>query len=258
MGGEIMVSSLYQRHNYLNKDIEYIISNEIIEYDIKSAGFNIIKKFKLLDDDKIKYLERLPKKQRQIQIGLYQRQDRSLIRTLNDKFVEVRKWFFENNNIQEDEVLSIKKDAIVMRRRCFETEYDNIRFVEKNIYTSYYYLNKYEFYYNKDTIDVKGISDELLELHIDYMLDFLYNFFKMNEISKRKRVIELLRDFSYYYKRRELEIGYYRELNNQSLFKLNERLSGEMIGLKQTADKESIDIQYNYMNYIVPLISILI
>jgi len=34
------MSSLFKKHFYLNKNIEYLISNEIIEYDIKSAGFN--------------------------------------------------------------------------------------------------------------------------------------------------------------------------------------------------------------------------
>jgi hypothetical protein len=252
------MSTLYQRHNYLNKDIEYIVSNEIIEYDIQSAGFNIMKKYKLLDEQKIRYLESLGKKQRQIQIGLYQREDRTLVKRLNEKFVEVRQWFFENNDIQDEDILAIKKDAIMTTKRCFNTEFGNIVFAEKNIYTSYYYLNNYEFYYNKDTVDVKGISDELLELHDEYMLDFLYNFFRMNEISSRKKVIGLIKDFSYYYKRRELDINYYRELNSQSLFKINEKLFGEKIGLKYTKDKESIDIGYNYMNYVVPLISILV
>ena len=64
---------LYEKHNYLNKDIEYLISREIIEYDIKSAGFNLIKQYKLLDDAKILHLESLSKKQRQITIGLYQK-----------------------------------------------------------------------------------------------------------------------------------------------------------------------------------------
>ena len=252
------MSTLYQRHKYLNKDVEYIISREIIEYDIQSAGFNIIKKFRLLDDHKIRHLDTLGKKQRQIQIGLYQKENKELKKTLNEKFVEVRKWFFENNDIQDDDILSIKKDAIITTKRCLETEFDNIRFVEKNIYTSYYYLNNLELYYNKDTVDVKGVSDELLELHKEYMMDFLYNFFKMMEISKRKKVIELLKDFAYYYKKRQLDIGYYRELNNQSLYKLNQKFFGEKVGVKYTKDIDNIDIGYNYMNYVVPLISILV
>ena len=42
---------------WFNPDIEYLFNNEIIEYDMKDAGFNIIKQFKLLPDIKIKELE---------------------------------------------------------------------------------------------------------------------------------------------------------------------------------------------------------
>ena len=217
-----------------------------------------MKKYGLLDKQKINYLETLGKKQRQIQIGLYIRANKELGEKLNEKFEEVRRWFFESNNLSEEHILSIKKDAIITTKRCLVTQFDNIEFVEKNFYTSYYNLNNYEFYYNKNGVDVKGISDELLELHRDYMLDFLYNFFKMNEISSRKRVIELLKQFAYYYKARKLDIGYYRELNIQSLFRIREKLFGQQIGVKDIGDVNQIDIGYNYMNYIVPLISILV
>lgn len=255
---EVKPLTLYQRHNYLNKDVQYLISNEIIEYDIQSAGFNIMKKYKLLDDAKIRYLETLEKKQRQIQIGLYQRQDRNLVKALNDKFVEVRKWFFENNNISDDDVLSIKKDAIYVTKRCNETEFDNIIFAEKNVYTSYYFFNRYEFYYNKDTMDVKGISDDLLELHHDYMLNVLYNIFRMNEVSSRKKVIQLITEFAQYYKSRQLDVGFYRELNYQSLYRLYSTVQGQVMGISDIADKKQLDIGYNYMNYIVPMITILV
>jgi len=253
------MSSLFKKHFYLNKNIEYLISNEIIEYDIKSAGFNLIKKFNLLDSSKINYLETLDRKQKQVQIGLYMKNDKELFKRLNEKFIEVREWFFNNNNLKDDDILSIKKDAIIVTKRCIVTELDNISFIEKNIYTSYYYLNENEFYYNNTTIDVKGISDTTLECHRQYMLDFLHTFFKMNEISKRKRVIEFLKDFIDYYKRRKLCIEYYRELNTQSLFRLNDlKYNKEIIGVKDTAYVNDININYNFIHYLVPLISILI
>ena len=50
---------LYERHNYTNKDIDFIISTEIIEYDMVSAGLNICKEFKLLPEHEIRELEEL-------------------------------------------------------------------------------------------------------------------------------------------------------------------------------------------------------
>lgn len=253
-----MVSSLYEKHNYLNKNISYIINQEIIEYDIQSAGFNLIKYFKLVTNDKIQYLESLPRQHRQIQIGLYQKEDRTLIRRLNDAFKAARKLFFEANHIEDDDVISIKKDAIIMGRRCNKEKFDNISFREKNEYSSYYYLNKYEFYFNAYGVDVKGINDKLLLLHRDYMLDFLYNFFKMNETSPRKSVIRMIKDFSFYYKEQKLPIDYYRQLDSNSLFMLKQKYRNEMVGVKFIDDITKIETGYNYMQYVVPLISILV
>lgn len=252
------MSTLYNKHNYLNKNINYIISNEIIEYDIKSAGFNIMKYFNLLDKDKIKKLEFLDKKQRQIQIGLYKKYDKSLSNKENERFKDIRKWFFEVNNLSDDDIISIKKDAIITTKRCLNTQLDNIEFVEKNIYTSYYYIDKKEFYYNKNTVDVKGINDEKLIQHREYMLDFLYTLFKMNEISKRNKIIDYIKEFSHYYKRKKLNVNYYRELNEESLFRLNSELYKNIIGSNSINDVSLLDISYNYLHFVIPLMRILV
>lgn len=252
--------SLYQRHNYLNKNIPYIISNEIIEYDMQSAGFNLIKKYGLLDSNTIEYLESLSKKERQIQIGMYQINKRDLVKNMNEKFVEARKWFFEANELTDDDVLSIKKDAIITFKRCRNLEMDNIIFAEKNIYSSYYYLAGNEFYYNPQTLDVKGISDEMLELHEEFMIEFLHDFFHMNEtVMRKKKIIGTLKEFADYYKNKELDVGYYRELNSDSLYRLV-RYGSENIkipnGIKYVDCLDNVDIGFNYFNYVIPLLSI--
>lgn len=250
--------ALYEKHNYLNKNIEYLISNEIIEYDMKSAGFNIIKKFNLLDDNKISHLESLPKEKRQVTIGMYQKNNKAFAEELNAKFVEMRKLFFDANSLLDDDVLSIKKDAIITTKRCYNTIFDNVEFAEKHIYTSYYYLSKYELYVGPTKIDFKGISDDKLKYHEDYMLDFLFRLFKLIETGSRKQIISNLIQFADYYKRRELDIGYYRELNSDSLFRLNRTFIGDLVGAQQVENVDNIDISYNYMKFIVPLIRLMV
>lgn len=249
---------LWERHNYLNKTIPYIVSRDIVEYDIQSAGFNLIKRYKLLNDSKIQYLDGLDKKKRQIMIGLYEKNDKELKTNLNNAFVEARRLFFESNNLDADDVISIKKDAIITTKRCYNTTFDNIEFIEKNVYTSYFYLNKFEFYIGLNSIDVKGIHDDKLELHKEYMLDFLFKIFKMFETTSRDIIIKNIKDFSYYYKNRYLEIGYYRELNKDSLFKLNKMLLENMIGVIDTDDIDSIDINYNFMHYVIPIVNLIL
>ena len=251
--------SLYEKHNYLNKNIEYLVNNEITEYDIRSAGFNIIKKYKLLDDKKISHLESLPKKRRQITIGLYQKDNIEFRDRLNEKFIEIRKLFFEANELDDDDVLSIKKDAIITLKKCFHTEFDNIEFIDKNVYSSYFYINKFEFYINEKNIHLKGISDEKLKLHEDYMLDFLHKIFRLIETSSNKKyIIDNIRQFISFYKNKMLHIGYYRELNADSLYKLNIDFLNDHIGVEHTKSLDNIDISYNYLKYIVPIINILL
>lgn len=250
--------NLYEKHNYLNKDIDYLISREIIEYDIKSAGFNLVKKYGLLDEKKIQHLESLNREQRHIAIGLYQRNDNEFKEALNEKFVEIRRLFFQSNNLSSDDILSIKKDAIVTLRVCDNLEFDNILFVPKNTYTSYFYMNKFEFYLGDDILDIKGISDEKLKLHEDYMVDFLKKILKMLEISSRRQTIMNLKEFINYYKNKQLHYGYYRELNRDSLFKLNKSFLHDLVGMTDFTKIEDIDISYNYMNYLVPIMNILL
>lgn len=251
---------LYEKHNYTNKNIEYLVSREIVEYDIESAGFNIVKYFKLLPQHQIDRLESLPKKDRQRSLGYIQKYDKNFSEKLNLKFVEARKLFFENNNIKPDEVLSIKKDAIFMLKLCHNIEFDNIIFREKNLYTSYYYMNKKEMYVNSNTLDIKGISDDKLLLHKDYMVDLLHKLFRKVELSPKKQIIGDLKEVSHYYKNRLLDINYYRELNSDSLFRLKMLMPGthEHIGTQYVKNINEIEIEYNYMKYIVPIINLIL
>lgn len=251
---------LYERHNYLNKNISYLVSTEIIEYDMVSAGLNICKEYKLLPEQDIEELFQLPKNVRVIRLGLLQKENKNLVRDMNEGFKKARQLFFEANNIQDDEVISIKKDAIFVTKRCRVREFGNIVFQPKNTYTSYYRINGMEFYFNNKTgIDVKGIQNDLLDLHRDYMLKFLHRFFYMNETSSPKHIIKFLNEFTYNYKTKELPLGFYRELNRESAFRTKETINGQTVGLMSISrqDFEIVDISYNYFKYLVPLISIL-
>lgn len=226
---------------------------------MRSAGLSLIKEFKLLDENRIRYLEGLPKKRRDVQIGLYERKDKELAKQMKEHMKQMRKWFFEGNGLKDEDILSIKNDALFVFKRCHQTEFsENILFAEKNAYSSYYNINKLEFYYGADRLHIKGINDELLIRHKEYMLEFLHDLFTMMERSPRKKVMKTLKDFAYYYKRRELHIGYYRELNAECMFRLEEKLSGIPVGIVNLKDKDKLIIEYNYINYIIPLISIVV
>lgn len=255
------MSNLYERHLYLDKSVDCLLSTHIREYDMKSAGFSILKREKLAGENFISYLSTLDKKQRNVQIGLYTKANKDIIEKFNNGFVKARKEFFEMNEIEDSEVLSIKKDAIFLINRIPEhTKFKGMEFVLKNSYSSYYYLNKIEFYFKNmgKKLDVKGISDEDLIRHEKYILNELKSIFSIVESGKKEYIIKRLKKFAMAYKNKELDYGFYRELNQDSLYRIKSfKVMSATVGVNNIDSLDNIDISYNYLHYIIPLIRLL-
>ena len=128
-----MVSDLYKRHFYVNKSIDSLVNNEIIEYDMKSADISIIESKGLISEEEIKLIKSLPKKVRNTKIGKMQKHNKELVKELNKGFTEYRKLLIETNEIDDSDIISIKKDAIFTTKRCDKKSFDKVQFVEKNI-----------------------------------------------------------------------------------------------------------------------------
>lgn len=241
----------------MDKNTEFLFGEQITEYDIQSAGFNIIKKFKFLPDETVNWLEGLEKHSRHVQIGLLERDDEVLKKNLKRGFIACRKKLFLENDLQDEDILSIKKDAIFVRGiKLQNTIFDNIKFMEKNTYNSYLYLNKLEFYMNDDTCDCKGIKDNIVVLHKKYMLDIFHEFASLMRNSTQKKQLDFIKKVATAYRRRELANGYYRELNKRSLFRPYtdiDILTSKMGYNFYEGDLKEINISYNYMNYFIPL-----
>ena len=252
-----MISELYRKTLYLDKDIEFMFGRRICEYDIKSAGFNIIRHFKFLPESEIEFLASLPKHERHVAIGKLQQGNPELTKKMKLGFMACRKKLFQENNIQDEDVLSIKKDAIfIIDRRLEHTDFDTIQFVEKNVYDSYIYLNKIEFYMNDDECDCKGIKDELAALHRKYMLDIFREFGQLVRFSTPRKQIDFMTEVAEAYRTYQLNINYYRELNKRSLFRPKEEinvLSYPMGYNFYGGDPHELDISYNYVNYLIPM-----
>lgn len=251
------MSELWQRTNFRNPDIDFLVNVQITEYDMKDAGLSLTKKFKLLPASDIAYLESLSKEIRKIKMGLIQRENKEYRRALNDAFREGRKLFFEANGLDVENILAIKKDAIFTINMCHETDFGELVFAEKNTYSSYYLFDRYEFYYFREGMDVKGIGDSNVLKHAEYMITSLHDFMHKMETSSRTSCIRYIKDFVKYYKNMELAIEYYRELNSDSMYRLKRKFNGRSLGIEDTLDKSLIDINYNYNTYLMNIIKIL-
>lgn len=254
------MSNLYKKHNYLNKDI-LTLRTTIREYDMSEAGFSLIKEYSLLPDDLIEHLESdFSKSERTKEIGKLMINDKDLSADLMKSFVKARKGFFLANEIQDEDVLAIKKDAIfIIEKRCEYLEFgDYIVFKPKNRYSSYLNLANKEFYYSiwKDELHTKGFGDIQSP-----MFDDIKHIMKMNETVKdRNKFYKIVQEYRRDYLSRELEVETYRELNHQNQFKLTCEADTFAI-YADFFDEENdymLDITYNYLTYIIPLINILI
>lgn len=253
------MSEIWNRHFYVNKYITELVNETITEYDMKSAELSMIKQYGALDSDTILLLESLPKLERNIKIGKIKKNNKTLVNEMNDGYKHYRRLFMESNQLTEDDIISVKKDAIFTTKQCKYVDFDLIKFDEKNKYTSYYYfpsISRIELYYNKNKLDVKGIRDENLEGHRDYMCSFFSRYAYMNEMVSKTNLIKFINEFSYFYRTRQLDVNYYREFNASSKFRLYEQIGGNDVALDcaDDIDVEDINILYNFFAYIQPLV----
>lgn len=259
-----MSSNLYERHLYLNPDIPIISAHKIREYDMTSGGLNVLIKAGALSDHQIKWLKSLPKKDRNIQIGLLLKNNKELVEIQNAGFVEARKNLFEANDIEDSDVLSIKKDAVFLIDKSADVlKFNEVEFRLANTYTSFYKLGQIEFYfknamsYDSIKLDIKNMHPHL-ELHQEHFLKFLITTFKSVEELEQNAYQKKLKRFAIKYKNRELDTEFYREFNDSSMIKLNLSLSGGQLGVENfDGNIDDIDIGYNYMHFIIPLIRLL-
>ena len=260
-----MEKDLWTRSLWRNSSIDYIFGVRIVEYDMKSAGLSLIKQYKLLPNETIAKLDMMPKHARDVEIGNIQKKDKEFSNKLGKAFIEGRRLFFQSNNLNEDKLISIKKDAFfTLDAFCNALDFDNIHFVPKNKYTSFMYINKLEFYFNTmiKEVDIKGLGqgeshDKIIELHGDYMLDFLFRFVRAREInSSRKEMSYMMTSFIRDYRNKDLPIEYYRHLSRDNTYRVWSDELDDYFNIEETGDIESVDIRPNYFDYIIPLIEI--
>ena len=185
-----------------------------------------------------------------------QRENEQLRNGMKDAFAQARKDFMEFNKLEPNDIITVKKDAIITSKICKHTEIGKyISFRPKHSYTSYIQLgNRLEVYYSPYDFAVKGIGDDKLVYHEDYMIHFLKLFFKKMESEDRTTVIGFTRRIIDKYKTRELEVGYYRQFDTKSEFHVLGSDDKYMEFWEE--DKDELDISYNFLNVLIKLIKI--
>ena len=254
---------------YLNKNLSYIKNVSIVEYDIKSAGFSVIKEKKLLPEKVITKLEGMKKEDRNILIGKYQKSIPTLSKDIVETLSEVRQAFVLHNHIKPEEILSIKKDAIFLinKKPKYLKFGENFVFRPKDSFTSYVYLNDLEVFYSsidknlvvknfksmRNAVTEYGESADEFDPNKEPLFLDIKRFLALSEKSNKDVLFESLKTYRSMYLNRELPKETYRDVETSWYF-----YRGKQFKYCTEDMVKEIDISSNYINYLRPLFEALL
>lgn len=245
------VSSLWNKTTYL-QDVRIIRSSKITEYDISQANITMLHNSGMIDENLLMYLKNLPKIDREIYVGNMIRTDKRYYDAIANGILNAKKEFFHKNQITDNEVIRVVNDAVFVNRTTpiYQTVFGNVEFRAKNAYTTFVRLSNLVVLFNpldgiNLSIDIVGMSDEVLELHKDYFLNFIIQILYQIERAPIDSVLNTYNQFYQSYINRELPIEYYREFNARSQYRIQSINTIESWTLPSFQDIKLVDIGFN-------------
>lgn len=257
MGAEIL-----ERGQWVDRSIDLYIGT-LIEYDMKDGGLSIIKEYNLLPPYMVDQIAVLPKGvQRNAYVGKlkYNELYKDVPKIQNEKFKELRIQFGDMNDLSDRDIFAVRKDAIFVKRYCYETKIGTfIEFREKNVYGAMMRIGKIEFYWRKDSkiIDVKGIADNVVHKHDDFLNLIIWTFIKhlvtFDNDAARKYIVSVIDKYKFL----ELDPGYYRMYDNRSAYQMI--INGQVRLVDEIGPSEisNTNIGYNFTNLLVPMLQLI-
>lgn len=246
MESDRIIREFSSRMNFITP-LRYV-SGRIVEYDLKSANINTLYQYSKIDKQYYDYLSRLPKMDREIEIGLRIRSDGSLYDTIQEGIKEAKFQLLKTNNVDLNSVVRIANDAVYINTSVDlnYTRFDNLFFTQKSISNCMVKLGNLIifFWYDNDgnmNIDVKGLNEVAMNLHSDYLLSIIAQVINMVERVSINDALKYLLEFYNDYINMKLEKEYYRELTPESLY----RIKNSDYGLISVESLDIVDINYN-------------
>ena len=244
--------------HWTNKNIPFCHGESIVEWDMKAANLSLIKYYQLANEGTIAKIEGMKKDPREVYVGKICRKNPEFASRLEQAFTDMVEFFIAQNDLDRDkDVISIKKDAVFVRNRPIRNnEFGPVLFRPKGNYSGFLKLPKYEFYWNPESLDVKGLDDGLLPLHQEGVLQLVRDVFY--ESKNWTELNRYLKEYAKFYKERELPFDAYREFNDNSKFTVN--LGGNVLQMDMIDELmlKRVDISYNYINIYLEILKIII
>lgn len=252
-----MSSVLWDKTTY-TIDAPYIIAHNIYEYDIRKANINVLLSLGLIDKEYYDKVDHMDRMERQVEIGYLLKEEPTLYDQLSKGIKSFKKKLFESNGIEDVDIISIKNDAVFIKDKMLdETKFGNVEFILKNSYTSFIKLGRsLEVYFASDmvnntaSIEVKGIRDEVLQSHHQYMASVIVNTLLSLECGDINDALSYITEIYNLYIERKLDIGYYRTFDSESIFPIVVNGSLYKMPYCDPANIGALDISYNLTNVI--------
>lgn len=202
-----------------NENIQYIFHTNICECDMVAASVSVCQRYKLLSDEKIEWLKLLPKEKRTVEMGKLQK-DKSFSDRMIGGLLETRNIFIKENNIKDEDIISLHSDAIfVIKKKEIKTKVNDIEFKIKNGYTSYIkYDDRMEMFYTGSYIDFKQFNKERLKDHTLGIVKYLTNVFKKIE-DYDPTILDYIRKTNTRYLKDKLPEYWYNAFGNTGEYK---------------------------------------
>lgn len=261
-----MSADILQRGQWVDTSIDLYIGT-LVEYDMRDGGLNILKEYKLLPPYMIERVEKLKKGTARNQfVGKlkYHELYHDVPKIQNEKFKELRMRFGEMNELEDSDIFAVRKDAIFVKRYCYETRIGEfIEFREKNVYDAMMRINSnnsnIEFYWkpNDKTLDVKGLVDHAVRKHDGYLNEMIWTFMKhlasFDEDSARRYIVSIIDKYKFL----ELEPEYYRMYDKSSAYQMI--INNEVVLIDDVGASEipNTNIGYNFTNLLVPMLQLI-
>lgn len=238
-----------------------ILNSIIVEYDIKQANVSLLEYYELLSPSQIERIRNMPSEQRKVTVGLLEQKNKELATKLENGFDEIMMKFISSNNLDIDiDILTIKKDAcFIISKTPSITSFGPIVFRPKGIYHSFLMIGNFEFYINDVGVDVKGLQKQA-SLHQNGILHLIKDVVDtaISANGDKSVMNKYLSELVLAYKKRELEFDYYREFNSSSQFHVLFDGESYLYDNISEIDIPDLDISYNYVNIILPLVRLFV
>lgn len=243
------MNELYKKSLYTIR-AKWLI-HEIFEYDIAKANISILLKYGYISLDEFNMYSQMNKLQRQIAIGRLQ-QNPLYSRAISNGFEQARKDLIVANNIKEEDIVSIKKDAFYVLNRLNNTDFGTVHFTLRGMYSMFLLCMGLEIYFYWDEItddydiQIKGISDDKLPLHESF-ISLICNILIYVQNSDIKSAMSAISQIREQYDNDQLPVDCYREFNASSCY----RIKGMNYGVIDLTEDEKqnlkpyIDNSYN-------------